>query len=226
MSEVLLRFENVSKIYPSGSSHLTILEELNFSIEAMSSVAVVGKSGSGKSTLLNLAGALDRPTSGRVLFKGDDIGKMGDKELSLYRNRHIGFVFQSHILLEDFSALENISIPALIMGESARVAKKRAYELLERVGLRGRAHHKPQKLSGGERQRVAICRALINGAQLIIADEPTGSLDEASKEEVEHLLLEMVKEEKRTLLMVTHEQALAQKCDFLYLLQNRGLTLV
>lgn len=226
MHEPLLRFEEVSKIYPSGSSRLTILEGLNLTIEAMSSVAVVGKSGSGKSTLLNLAGGLDRPTSGRVFFKGDDIGKMGDKELSLYRNRHIGFVFQSHILLEDFSALENVSIPALIMGESSRVAKKRAIALLERVGLKERAHHKPQKLSGGERQRVAICRALINGAQLIIADEPTGSLDETSKEEVERLLLEIVKEEKRTLLMVTHEQALAQKCDFLYLLQNRGLTLV
>ncbi|NLA92430.1 MAG: ATP-binding cassette domain-containing protein, partial [Spirochaetales bacterium] len=126
----------------------------------------------------------------------------------------------------DFSALENIAIPALIMGESSREAKKRALALLERVDLVDRAHHKPQKLSGGERQRVAICRALINGAQLIIADEPTGSLDEASKEEVERLLLEMVKEERRTLLMVTHERALAEKCDHLYLLQNRGLTLV
>ncbi len=226
MSEELLLFEEVTKIYPSGSSHLTILEDLNFSIAPESSVAIVGKSGSGKSTLLNLAGGLDKPTKGRVLFKGGDIGKMGDRELSHYRNRHIGFVFQSHILLEDFSALENIAIPALIMGESSREAKKRALALLERVDLVDRAHHKPQKLSGGERQRVAICRALINGAQLIIADEPTGSLDEASKEEVERLLLEMVKEERRTLLMVTHERALAEKCDHLYLLQNRGLTLV
>ncbi len=226
MSEELLLFEEVTKAYPSGSTLLTILEDLTFSIRGESSVAIVGKSGSGKSTLLNLAGGLDKPTKGRVLFKGGDLGKMGDRELSLYRNRHVGFVFQSHILLEDFSALENIAIPALIMGESYREAKKRATALLERVGLVERAHHKPQKLSGGERQRVAICRALINGAQLIIADEPTGSLDEASKEEVERLLLEMVKEERRTLLMVTHEQALAEKCDYLYLLQNRGLALV
>ncbi|MFA7371204.1 MAG: ABC transporter ATP-binding protein [Sphaerochaetaceae bacterium] len=226
MHEPLLRFENVVKKYPSGTQELLILENLNLTLESRRSIAIVGKSGSGKSTLLNLAGGLAKPTAGRVLFQGKDLGKMHDRELSYYRNRHVGFVFQSHILLEDFSALENICIPALIKGGRLKEVKKRALELLERVGLADRVDHRPQKLSGGERQRVALCRALINQCDLIIADEPTGSLDEGSKGEIEDLLLQLVVEAEKSLLLVTHEKSLALRCDTVYQLENRGLTLV
>ncbi len=223
MTEQLLRFEAVSKAFASGDSQLVILEDLELIVAPGTSVAITGKSGSGKSTLLNLAGGLDKPSSGAVLFLGRNVGKMDDKELSAFRNRHIGFVFQSHVLLDDFDALENVCVPALIRGERYASAKKRALHLLERVGLEDRLHHRPQKLSGGERQRVAICRALINQPDIIIADEPTGSLDEAASSDIETLLLEMVKEEGRTLLLVTHDKQLAVRCDEVYLLHNKKL---
>ncbi|MDD2297319.1 MAG: ABC transporter ATP-binding protein [Sphaerochaetaceae bacterium] len=223
MSEQLLRFESVTKTYISGESRLVILEDLDLSVPSGTSVAITGKSGSGKSTLLNLAGGLDKPTAGSVLFLGRNVGKMHDKALSAFRNRHIGFVFQSHILLEDFNALENVCVPALIRGDGRQATIQRATQLLKRVGLADRLDHRPQKLSGGERQRVAICRALINQPDLIIADEPTGSLDEASASDIETLLLEMVKEEGRTLLLVTHNPLLAARCSSVYLLQNRQL---
>ncbi len=223
MTEQLLRFDAVSKVYASGDSQLVILEDLDLVITSGTSVAITGKSGSGKSTLLNLAGGLDKPTSGAIMFLGRNVGSMHDKKLSAFRNRHIGFVFQSHILLDDFSALENVCVPALIKGERYTAVKNRASQLLARVGLEGRFHHRPQKLSGGERQRVAICRALINQPDLIIADEPTGSLDETSAHDIETLLLEMVKEEGQTLLLVTHDKQLAVRCDTVYLLHNKQL---
>lgn len=221
MTEELLQFTSVSKAYKSGDSRLLILENLSLSIPRGVSIAVTGKSGSGKSTLLNIAGGLDRPTSGSVSFQGSVLGSMSDRELSEFRNRHIGFVFQSHILLDDFSALENVTVPALIRGVRSGIAQKRAVELLQRVGLEERMHHRPQKLSGGERQRVAICRALINDPAIIIADEPTGSLDEESSTGIERLLLDLVQEEQKTLLLVTHDAQLARQCSTVYLLHNR-----
>jgi len=223
MTEDLMQFKQVSKTYQSGDTRLLILEDLSFTISRGVSIAVTGKSGSGKSTLLNIAGGLDRPTTGSVTFLGDTLGAMNDRELSEFRNRHIGFVFQSHILLDDFSALENVYIPSLIGGSKRKVAEHRAVELLERVGLADRMHHRPQKLSGGERQRVAICRALINDPDLIIADEPTGSLDEESSTGIERLLLELVQEEQKTLLLVTHDTQLARQCSTVYLLHNRTM---
>jgi lipoprotein-releasing system ATP-binding protein len=223
MIESVLHLTHVSKKFLSGDSELLILEHIDLVLEMGRSVAITGKSGSGKSTLLNLVGGLDSPTSGAVYLRNRKLSDMRDKELSEFRNRNIGFVFQSHILLDDFSALENVCVPALIGGQSARVASQRAKELLDRVGLADRMNHRPQKLSGGERQRVAICRALINKPELIIADEPTGSLDEESSGEIERLLLDLVREEEKTLLLVTHDQQLAKKCDVVYLLHNRVL---
>lgn len=223
MTDTLLQFRTVTKRFISGDSSLIILEGIDFGLEEGSSVAITGKSGCGKSTFLNIAGALDRPSEGSVLFKGKDLDGMGDRELSRFRNRHVGFVFQSHILLEDFSALENVCVPAMIRGAMRKEVTARATELLDRVGLAQRLHHKPGKLSGGERQRVAICRALMNSPDLIIADEPTGSLDEDSSDAIENLLFDLVKEEGRTLLMVTHDMELASRCSTVYLLHNRSL---
>ena len=223
MTKELLRFHTVTKTFVSGQSQLVILEDLDFVLYSGTSVAITGKSGSGKSTLLNIAGGLDKPSAGSVSFLGRELGALNDKELSAFRNRHIGFVFQSHILLDDFTALENVCVPALIRGARQADAVKRAKELLDRVGLSDRLLHRPHKLSGGERQRVAICRALVNAPDLIIADEPTGSLDEESSSGIETLLTDIVREEGKTLLMVTHDTQLASRCSTVYLLHNRTL---
>lgn len=223
MNDVLMRLVDIEKTYSSGMSTLTILENLCIDIKEGESIAITGKSGCGKSTLLNIAGGLDRPTSGKVYFKDTLLSSYNDRQLSLFRNIHIGFVFQSHILLEDFSALENIMIPSMIRGESKKSVTLRAKELLKRVDLIDRMNHPPQKLSGGERQRVAICRALINSPDIIIADEPTGSLDEESGQSIESLLFDIVQEEKKTLLLVTHDAALASRCSTVYTLTHREL---
>ncbi|MGI6466441.1 MAG: ABC transporter ATP-binding protein [Sphaerochaetaceae bacterium] len=217
---LLLKFENITKKYPSGDKELTILENLNFSLVQGSSVAIVGKSGSGKTTFLNLAGALDKPTSGKRYFNNISIDSLNDKELSNFRNKHIGFVFQNQLFLDDFTALENVVISALIGKRDKKQSYKNAKELLERVGLKERMYHRSNRLSGGEKQRVAICRALINQPDLLIADEPTGSLDESTAIEIENLLFELVNEKKQTLLMVTHNLNLAKRCSKLFLLQN------
>lgn len=219
----LMKFSGVSKTYISGESKLSILEQIDFLLPEGISVAITGKSGSGKSTFLNIAGGLDNPTKGEVHFLGKVLKNMYDKELSEFRNRHIGFIFQSHILLDDFSALENVCIPALIGGGQKRKVTQKAKELLERVGLMDRMDHRPNKLSGGERQRVAICRALINSPELLIADEPTGSLDEESSRDIESLLFDLVEEQGKTLLLVTHDMQLAKRCSVVYLLHNREL---
>ena len=223
MTDALITVSDVSKVYASGDSQLCILEQINVSLYRGQSVAITGKSGSGKSTLLNLIGGLDRPSSGSVAFLGRDLNDMHDRQLSEFRNRSIGFVFQSHILLDDFSALENVCVPALIRGERYTQALKRGKQLLQRVGLEQRMTHAPQKLSGGERQRVAICRALMNNPDLIIADEPTGSLDEESSKEIEQLLFDLVREQQQTLLLVTHDMQLAKRCDTVYVLHARML---
>lgn len=221
--EELLSFRGVSKEYTSGEKRLLILDSIDFSIKPGMSVAITGKSGSGKSTMLNLAGGLDAPTIGSVMFLGKDLARMNDRELSEFRNRHVGFIFQSHVLLDDFTALENVCIPAMISGGLLRQVRSRAANLLERVGLSDRMTHHPQKLSGGERQRVAICRALMNNPSLVIADEPTGSLDEEASLQIETLLMDIVREQGKTLLLVTHDNQLAHTCAFVYLLHNRKL---
>ncbi|MFA5569841.1 MAG: ABC transporter ATP-binding protein [Sphaerochaetaceae bacterium] len=224
MSNLLLQLSHISKRFASANQTIDVLEDLNLSIYEGTSVAITGKSGSGKSTLLHIAGALDAPSGGEVYFKGILLDYYDDQLLSEYRNRHIGFIFQSHFLLDDFSALENVFIPSLIAKEKRSIMVKRAKELLDKVGLSSRLHHKPFQLSGGEKQRVAICRALMNNPSLIIADEPTGSLDEQTAQEIEQLLIQLVREEHKTLLLVTHEKQLATLCDTSYLLSNGRVT--
>lgn len=192
---------------------LQVLRGVNLHIDKGEVISIVGPSGAGKTTLLQLIGALDRPTSGSILFNGRDLASMNDKQLATFRNRQIGFVFQFHQLLPEFTALENIIIPALIAGRSRSEAEKEAMELLGIMGLQERAGHKPSELSGGENQRVAVARALINKPALILADEPSGSLDSKNKEELHKLFFELRARYGQTFLIVTHDEELARTTD-------------
>ena len=192
---------------------LQVLRGVNLHIDKGEVISIVGPSGAGKTTLLQLIGALDRPTSGSILFNGRELASMSDKQLAAFRNRQIGFVFQFHQLLPEFTALENIIIPALIAGRSRSEAEKEAMELLGIMGLQERAGHKPSELSGGENQRVAVARALINKPALILADEPSGSLDSKNKEELHNLFFELRARYGQTFLIVTHDEELARTTD-------------
>ena len=192
---------------------LQVLRGVNLHIDKGEVISIVGPSGAGKTTLLQLIGALDRPTSGSICFNGTELATMSDKQLATFRNRQIGFVFQFHQLLPEFTALENIIIPALIAGRSRSEAEKEAMELLGIMGLQERAGHKPAELSGGENQRVAVARALINKPALILADEPSGSLDSKNKEELHKLFFELRARYGQTFLIVTHDEELARTTD-------------
>ncbi|HUT32461.1 MAG TPA: ABC transporter ATP-binding protein [Planctomycetota bacterium] len=207
----LLELVDVSKQYEGPAAAPPVLDGVSLRVEAGESLAIVGPSGCGKSTLLNLIGALDRPTSGRVLLRGTDLASLDDKRLALVRNREIGFVFQLHHLLPQCTVLENVLVPTLVAGalSPGETPEQRARRLLERVGLADRADYFPGQLSGGERQRAAVVRALINAPNLLLADEPTGSLDRASAENLAALLVELNREEKVTLILVTHALDLA-----------------
>ena len=176
-------------------------------------MSIVGKSGAGKTTLLQIIGTLDRPTSGAVLIDGEDLFRLSDKQLAQFRNRHIGFIFQFHQLLPEFTALENVMMPGLIAGEDKNEVKARAEQLLTALGLKERMTHKPAQLSGGEKQRVAAARAMMMKPSIILADEPSGSLDESNKKELHQLLLRMREEFGQTILIVTHDKELAQISD-------------
>ncbi len=192
---------------------LHILRGVDFSLAAGEAVAIVGASGSGKSTLLHLLGALDRPSAGSVLVGGTDISTLNAEQAAELRNRRIGFVFQFHHLLRDFTALENVMIPSLIRGDAPAGAKERAAELLHQVGLGGRFGHKPRELSGGEQQRVAVARALVNEPFILLADEPTGDLDSETSGDVQDLLFEMKRRHGVALVVVTHNRELAAKAE-------------
>ena len=192
---------------------LEVLKGVNLEVQKGEIVAIVGKSGAGKTTLLQIIGTLDRPTKGQVLIDGTDVFGMKDKELAAFRNKHIGFIFQFHQLLPEFTALENVCIPAMIAGEKERVYNVRAEKLLTELGLGDRMHHKPNALSGGEKQRVAAARALMMSPDIILADEPTGSLDSQNKQELSALLLQLRKVYDQTILLVTHDKDLAQMAD-------------
>ena len=192
---------------------LEVLKGVNLQVEKGEIVAIVGKSGAGKTTLLQIIGTLDRPTKGQVLIEGTDVSGMKDKELAAFRNKHIGFIFQFHQLLPEFTAIENVCIPAMIAREKEEVYKPRAEKLLHELGLGGRLNHKPHELSGGEKQRVAAARALMMSPDIILADEPTGSLDEKNKKELSELLLKLRKEYGQTILLVTHDKELAGIAD-------------
>ena len=192
---------------------LEVLKGVNLEVKKGEVVAIVGKSGAGKTTLLQIIGTLDRPTRGKVMIDDTDVFAMKDSELAAFRNRHIGFIFQFHQLLPEFTALENVCIPAMIAREKETDYKTRAERLLTELGLADRMHHKPNQLSGGEKQRVAAARALMMQPTIILADEPTGNLDEKNKKELGELLLQLRQQYGQTILLVTHDKELAALAD-------------
>ena len=192
---------------------LEVLKGVNLCVQQGEILAIVGKSGAGKTTLLQILGTLDRPTDGQVFINGQDVFRLNEKALAQFRNRHIGFIFQFHQLLPEFTALENVMMPALIAGESRKQSTQRAEQLLTDLGLSERLHHKPNALSGGEKQRVAAARALMMSPSVILADEPTGSLDEANKQELNRLLLHLRKQYQQTIIIVTHDKDLTSIAD-------------
>lgn len=215
MSEIV-HIENLEKTYVSTGETLTVLKALNLSVEEGSKVVITGESGCGKSTLLNIIGGIDSATSGIVRSGGRDITALDENAQADYRSHFLGFVFQFHYLLKDFTALENVYLPAYMAGVSKKDAISRAERLLEDVGLQDRLHHLPSELSGGERQRAAVARALINDPHLILADEPTGNLDPVNAEIVGNLLFSIADKYRKTLIMVTHDQNLAAKGSVRY----------
>lgn len=192
---------------------LQVLKGIDLSINQGEIVSIVGPSGAGKTTLLQIIGTLDRADSGRVLFDGVDVSLYNEKQLSAFRNEHIGFVFQFHQLLPEFSAVENVMMPALIKGDSMADARRSAMEMLDFLGLTDRATHKPAELSGGEKQRVAVARALVNRPQVILADEPSGSLDTQNREELHRLFFDLRRDLGQTFIIVTHDESLAATTD-------------
>jgi lipoprotein-releasing system ATP-binding protein len=212
-SAPLVSITSLARRFVNGAESLEVLRDVNLAVAAGSTLAITGESGCGKSTLLGLIGGLDRPTSGRVVVRGTDITALSESDLSGYRNREVGFVFQFHFLLKDFTALENVIIPAMLGRESSRALRERGRRLLAEVGLSQRMNAWPLELSGGERQRVAVARALINEPPLLLADEPTGNLDERNARTVEDLLFDLVKAHGRTMIIVTHDPGLASRTD-------------
>ena len=192
---------------------LEVLKGVHLEVARGEIVSIIGKSGAGKTTLLQIIGTLDRPTSGKVIIDGQDVFSLNDKQLAAFRNKHIGFIFQFHQLLPEFTALENVCMPAMIARESETDYKPRAESLLKDLGLGERMSHKPNELSGGEKQRVAAARALMMSPDIILADEPTGSLDEKNKKELSELLLQLRKDYGQTILLVTHDKELAAIAD-------------
>lgn len=205
----MITIENIRKSFGA----LEVLKGISLHIEKGEVVSIVGPSGAGKTTLLQIIGTLDEPDAGRVVVDGVDTGKLSSKKLSDFRNRHLGFVFQFHQLLPEFTALENIMIPAYIAGTSPKEARERAKELLAFMGLSDRANHKPSELSGGEKQRVAVARALVNHPAVILADEPSGSLDTKNKEELHQLFFDLRDKFGQTFVIVTHDEGLAALTD-------------
>lgn len=192
---------------------LEVLRGVSLTVESGEVVSIVGASGAGKTTLLNILGTLDRPDRGSVVYDGQDVSRLSERELSRFRNRNIGFVFQFHQLLPEFTTLENVALPALIAGTSRKQAQARAVELLRYMGLSERLDHKPSQLSGGERQRVAVARALVNKPQVVLADEPSGSLDTANKRDLHQLFFKIRDEFGSTFVIVTHDEELAAGTD-------------
>jgi ABC-type lipoprotein export system ATPase subunit len=238
-STPLLKLLNITKRYdsPHGAEHLEVLSDVSLEVQPGESLAIMGPSGSGKSTLLQIMGTLDRPTSGEVLLEGRELNGLNDREIAAVRNSQLGFVFQAHYLLPQCTVLENVLVPTLARpnhqksgknaneasGKKPETGEARAGRLLNRVGLGERLHHRPGELSGGERQRVAVVRALINQPKLLLADEPTGSLDHASALKLGELLVELNREEGVALIVVTHARELAERMKRVWQLKDGRL---
>jgi lipoprotein-releasing system ATP-binding protein len=221
--DIILKAEAIVKTFASkgsDSSDLTVLNDVHFEAQLGESIAIMGPSGSGKSTLLHILGGLDRPNKGEVYFKGKSLSSFNSEELAYWRNQEVGFVFQFHHLLPEFTAIENVMIPALIHEKNSSETETKAKRLLERVGLADREHHRPSELSGGEQQRVAVARALMNNPSLLLADEPTGNLDEKNTVQLIQLLTEIRASENMTLILVTHDAQLGSYCDRVYQLSK------
>ena len=223
MSEPALRLQSVRRIFRQGGAELEVLKGVDFSLDAGRMAALVGPSGAGKSTLLHICGLLEHATSGEAAIDGRPTSRLGDAERTRLRRERIGFVYQFHHLLPDFTALENVALPQMVAGRATRAAKARAAQLLEHLGLQPRLHHRPGRLSGGEQQRVAIARALANGPRLILADEPTGNLDPATADRVFDELLAVVRNSGAAALIATHNPELASRMDEVWHLEGGHL---
>ncbi len=223
-SDVILECNKVSKSYIDAKSKLNVLKEVNLKVTLGEQIAIMGRSGSGKTTLLQLLGGLDGATTGEIKFLGQDWYKISDNKRCTLRNKGLGFIYQLHHLLPEFSALENVSMPLLLRKKSIKEIREKAEYILERVGLKDRLNHKPAQLSGGERQRVAIARALISNPKCILADEPTGNLDNHTASETFNLMLNINKEFKTTFIIVTHDLDLAKQLHTVYKLEKGVLS--
>lgn len=218
--EVLISIQNLDKTFKTGKGTLKVLKNLNLGIMKGEMVAIMGSSGAGKSTLLHLLGALDRPTSGKVFFNSINLFEMRDNKLASFRNKNVGFVFQFHHLLPEFTAKENVMMPLLIHGSSRKDAEGKSNIMLKELGLENRGNHQAGELSGGEQQRVAIARALINDPEVLLADEPTGNLDQKTGAKVYELLKELQENKNKTVVIVTHNKELAKKTDRILFLED------
>ncbi len=221
---IVLQCENLSKTYDSGPAAVEVLKNINFNVAEKSRVAIVGASGSGKSTLMHLLGGLDIPNTGKVTVCGEDMSILSDSERGRLRNQSLGFIYQFHHLLPEFTALENVAMPLLLRDGSIKDAEDQAKEILSRVGLIKRVLHKPTELSGGERQRVAIARALVTHPKVILADEPTGNLDRKNAMQVQNEMLELNQELNTAIVIVTHDSTIADSMDEIYSLDDGVLS--
>ncbi|HAC31043.1 MAG TPA: lipoprotein-releasing system ATP-binding protein LolD [Treponema sp.] len=223
MSDIIISIKDLRKTYRTESESLTILNDLSIDIEKGKKIVIAGESGSGKSTFLNIVGALDNASAGSIIVGPYNVGQMDEEDAAEYRNKFLGLIFQFHYLLKDFTALENVYLPAFMAGVNKKEAEEKALKLLDDVGLSSRVNHLPSELSGGERQRVAVARALINDPQVILADEPTGNLDPANAVMIGDLLFSMADKYQKTLLLVTHDMNLASKGDKIYSIKEGKL---
>jgi lipoprotein-releasing system ATP-binding protein len=223
--DIVLEAVEISKSYPSksGTGMLEVLNKVNLKVHNSEIAAIIGSSGSGKSTLLHLLGGLDHPDSGEVYWEKNPIFKWKQDKLAEERNRQVGFVFQFHHLLPEFTAIENVYLPGLISGKSLRESEQRAGILLDKLGMSDRTEHRPSQLSGGEQQRVAIARALMNNPSIILADEPTGNLDERNTDIILNQLIELRESEQVAMVLITHEKEIASRCDIIYELKQGKL---